>query len=80
MDTVYEPLRRWGSKTGVFCGWAMCEDGRKVLLSLSTAQSESYERCLGVLRDFAKRGMQVPVSWLRNQVDTLIPVLCESST
>jgi transposase-like protein len=31
MDTVYEPLRRWGQKTGVLCVWAMCEDGRKVL-------------------------------------------------
>jgi transposase-like protein len=62
IDTVYEPLRRWGSKTGVLCVWAICEDGRKVLLSLSTANSESYESCLGVLRDLAKRGMQVPVT------------------
>ena len=62
IDTVYEPLRRWGSKTGVLCVGAICEDGRKVLLSLSTAQSESYESCLGVLRDLAKRGMQVPVT------------------
>jgi transposase-like protein len=36
MDTVYEPLRRWGQTTGVLCVWAICEDGRKVLLSLST--------------------------------------------
>lgn len=36
IDTVYEPLRRWGNKTGVLCVWAICEDGRKVLLSLST--------------------------------------------
>ena len=43
MDAVYEPLRRWGSKTGVFCVWAICEEGRKVLLTLSTANSESYE-------------------------------------
>jgi transposase-like protein len=62
IDTVYEPLRRWGSKTGVLCVWAICEEGRKMLLSLSTAQSESYESCLGVLRDLAKRGMQVPVT------------------
>jgi hypothetical protein len=25
-------LRRWGSKTGVLCVWAICVDGRKVLL------------------------------------------------
>jgi hypothetical protein len=27
---VYEPLRRWGQKTGVLCVWAICEEGRKV--------------------------------------------------
>src|SRR5215470_9659807 len=62
IDTVYEPLRRWGSKTGVLCVWAICEDGRKVLLTLSTANSESYESCLEVLRDLVKRGLQPPVT------------------
>jgi transposase-like protein len=62
IDTVYEPLRRWGQKTGVLCVWAICEDGRKVLLSLSTTNSESYESCLEVLRSLAKRGMQTPVT------------------
>jgi putative transposase len=62
MDAVYEPLRRWGSKTGVLCVWAICVDGRKVLLTLSTANSESYESCLEVLRDLVKRGLQTPVT------------------
>jgi transposase-like protein len=62
LDAVYEPLRRWGSKLGVFCVWAICLDGRKVLLSLSTANSESYESCLEVLRDWVKRGLQTPVT------------------
>jgi putative transposase len=62
MDTVYEPLRRWGQKTGVLCVWAICEDGRKVLLSLSTTNSESYESCLEVVRGLVKRGMQTPVT------------------
>lgn len=62
IDTVYEPLRRWGQKTGVLCVWAIGEDGRKVLLSLSTTNSESYESCLEVLRGLAKRGMQTPVT------------------
>jgi transposase-like protein len=62
MDAVYEPLRRWGSKTGVFCVWAIWVDGRKVLLTLSTANSESYESCLEVLRDLVKRGLQTPVT------------------
>src|SRR4249920_3851760 len=62
IDTVYEPLRRWGQKTGVLCVWAICEDGRKVLLSLSTANSESYESCIEVLRDLVKRGVPTPVT------------------
>lgn len=62
IDTVYEPLRRWGQKTGVLCVWAICEDGRKVLLSLSTTNSESYESCVEVLRDLLKRGMRPPMT------------------
>jgi len=62
IDTVYEPLRRWGQKTGVLCVWAICEDGRKVLLSLSTANSESFERCREVLRDLVKRGLRPPAT------------------
>jgi putative transposase len=80
IDTVYEPLRRWGNKTGVLCVWAICEDGRKVLLSLSTTNSESYESCLEVLRGLAKRGMPTPVTittdgavGLTKAVDTMWP-------
>lgn len=62
IDAVYEPLRRWGSKTGVLCVWGICGDGRKVLLTLSTTNSESYESCLEVLRDLIKRGLQTPVT------------------
>jgi putative transposase len=60
IDTVYEPLRRWGQKTGVRCVWAICEDGRKVWLGLSTANSESLESCREVLRDLVKRGLRPP--------------------
>jgi transposase-like protein len=62
IDTVYEPLRRWRQKTGVLCVWAICEDGRKVLLSLSTANSESFESCREVLRDLVKRGLRPPAT------------------
>jgi transposase-like protein len=60
IDTVYEPLRRWGSETGVLCVCGTRVDGRKVLLTLSTAHSESYESCLEVFRDLVKRGLQTP--------------------
>src|SRR5919109_5185866 len=51
-----------GGARRVFCVWAICVDGRKVLLTLSTANSESYESCLEVVRDLVKRGLQTPVT------------------
>jgi transposase-like protein len=62
MDAVYEPLRRWGSKTGVLCVWGIGGDGRKVFLTLSTTNSERYESCLEVWRDLIHRGLQTPVT------------------
>jgi putative transposase len=80
IDTVYEPLRRWGQKTGILCVWAICEDGRKVLVSLSTTNSESYERCVEVLRGLVKRGMRTPITittdgalGLTKAIDTMWP-------
>jgi transposase-like protein len=80
IDTVYEPLRRWGQKTGILCVWAICEDGRKVLVSLSTTNSESYESCVEVLRGLVKRGRRTPVTittdgalGLTKAIDTIWP-------
>lgn len=80
IDTVYEPLRRWGQKTGILCVWAICEDGRKVLVSLSTTKSESYESCVEVLRGLVKRGMRTPATittdgalGLTKAIDTMWP-------
>jgi len=61
-DTGYEPVRRWGQKTGVVCGWVIGAEERKVLLSLSTANRESYESWVEVLRGLGKRGRQTPVT------------------
>jgi putative transposase len=77
---VYEPLRRWGGKTGVFCVWAIGVAGRKVRLSLCTANSASYASVLEALRDLVKRGVQAPVtattdgaSGLTTAVDAIWP-------
>jgi transposase-like protein len=43
LETGYEPLRRWGQKTGGLGVGAIGEDGRKVLLRLWTAKRESFE-------------------------------------
>jgi transposase-like protein len=56
IDTVYEPLRRWGSTAGVLGVWGSCLDGRKGLLSLVTTNSESYESCVEGLHDLIKAG------------------------
>jgi putative transposase len=61
-DAVDEPRRRWGSKTGVCCVWAICVEGRKVLLPLSTATSASSESGLEGRRDLGTRGLQTPVT------------------
>jgi transposase-like protein len=58
--------------------WAICEDGRKVLVSLSTTNSESYESCVEVLRGLVKRGMRTPVTTdgalgLTKAIDTMWP-------
>lgn len=37
-------------------------DGRKGLLTLSTAHSESYDSCLEVLRALVKRTLQTPIT------------------
>ncbi len=62
MDTGDEPLRRWGNKPGVRWVWAIGDEGRKVLLRLSTTTRESEERWLEVLRELARRGMPPPAT------------------
>lgn len=80
VDTVYEPLRRYGSKTGVLCAWAYLTDGARVLLDLTTARGESYEAYLDFLRGMVQRGLATPLTvttdgapGLVRAVDTLWP-------
>jgi transposase-like protein len=61
-EAVYEPVRRWGNKTGAFCVGASCVEGRKVLLRRSTANRERSASGLEVRRDLVKRGRQTPVT------------------
>jgi putative transposase len=62
LDAVYESLReQGGGKEGVLCAWAICADGRKVMLHLALGNKESYENWLEFLRDMVKRGLRVPV-------------------
>jgi putative transposase len=62
LDAVYESLRQQGGgKEGVLCAWAICADGRKVMLHLALGNKESYPNWLEFLRDMVKRGLQTPV-------------------
>lgn len=62
IDAVYEPLRRYGSKVGVLCAWAICMDGSRVLLGLVTGNSESESNCVSFLRDLVSRGLKTPLT------------------
>ncbi len=61
LDAVYESLRQQaGLKEGVLVAWAICRDGRKVLLHMTLGNKESLEAWLGLLRDMVRRGLRVP--------------------
>lgn len=62
IDTVYEPLRRYGALDGVMCCWGYLTDGSKALIHLSLASKESEEACLDFLRDLVARGLPVPLT------------------
>jgi putative transposase len=62
LDAVYESLREQGGlKEGVLVAYAICSDGRKVLLHLALGNKESYENWLDFLRGMVSRGLRAPV-------------------
>jgi len=62
LDGVYESLRRQsGLKEGILVAWAICHDGRKVLLHLALGNKESYAAWLAFLRDMVRRGLNIPL-------------------
>ena len=62
LDAVYESLRQQGGgKEGILSAWAICADGRKVMLHLALGNKESYPNWLEFLRDMVRRGLRTPV-------------------
>lgn len=62
LDAVFESLRQQGGgKEGILCAWAICADGRKLLLHMALGNKESYHNWLDFLRDMVRRGLSVPV-------------------
>jgi transposase-like protein len=46
----------------VLCAWGICTDGSRVLLSLTTGNTESYETSIEFLRDMVQRGLRTPLT------------------
>jgi len=49
------------SKQPVLIAYAVLWDGQKVLLHIDVGDRESYEACLGFLRDMTERGLRTPL-------------------
>lgn len=72
IHTIYEPLRRYGSKTGVMCCWGYLTDGGKVLLDMTTGKGESYQLSIHFLRGMVKRGLRTPLTVTTDGAEGLI--------
>ncbi|MBI4507906.1 MAG: hypothetical protein HY691_20460 [Chloroflexi bacterium] len=58
---MYEPLRRTGrTKEALPCLWAVCADGRTVLLDVVVGNRESLEAWLDCVRGLVARGCGRP--------------------
>jgi putative transposase len=61
LDAVYESLRRQGNlKEALLCAWAICRDGRKVLLHMALGNKESVPAWRDFIRNMIKRGLPIP--------------------
>jgi transposase-like protein len=78
LDGVYESLReQGGGKEGILCAWAVCANGRKVLLHLALGNRESYQNWLGFLRNMVKRGLRTPLLITTDGAPGLIAAVAE---
>ena len=61
LDAVYESLRELaGLKEGILVAWAICRDGRKILLHMGLGNKESLDAWREFIRDMVRRGLRVP--------------------
>jgi hypothetical protein len=62
LDAVYEPVRRYGCRTGILCCWGYLVNGGKVLLDLTLTNGESEEAVVEFLRGMLRRGLRTPLT------------------
>ncbi len=75
-DGLYEPLRRTGqSKEALLCLWAICADGRKMLLDVVLGNRESMDAWLDCLRGLVARGLRPPVLMTSDGAPGLVAAL-----
>jgi transposase-like protein len=61
LDAVYESLRQQGNlKEALLVGWAICRDGRKVLLHMGLGNKESLPAWRDFIRHMTGRGLRAP--------------------
>jgi len=61
LDAIYESLRvQAGLKEALLAAWAICRNGRKVLLHMQLGNKESLPAWRHFLRDMVKRGLPTP--------------------
>lgn len=61
VDGIAERLHLGQPREPVLAAWAICEDGRKVLLHLSPGTKEDTATCREFFRDLKRRGLNDPV-------------------
>jgi putative transposase len=78
VDAVYESLRlQGGPKEALLCAWAICEDGRRVLLHLALGNKESHADWLAFLWDLVGQGLSIPISMTSDGAPGLLRALEE---
>lgn len=80
VDGVYEPIRNYTNNQAILCAWAICSDGRKILLHIEASQSESEDSWLAFFEDMLNRGLRQPLllisdghKGLRNAITRVFP-------
>lgn len=62
VDGVYESIRSYTNNQAILCAWAICSDGRKVLLHIEAAQSESEDSWSAFFEGMLNRGLRQPLA------------------
>ncbi len=71
-DGIAERLRPGQPREAVLSAWAICADGKKVLLSLAPGTKEDTESCKAFFQDMRRRGLPDPLLVVTNGAPGLI--------